>query len=84
MPSPKVNSLRPGAITPSSASAKVDPITGCPANCISLAGPKMRSRTSVPATSAGWTKVHSENFVSRVIACICAAVSPVVSVKTAN
>ena len=33
--------------------------------------------------SAGWTKVHSENFVSRVIACI-SAVNPAVSVKTAS
>ncbi len=44
----------------------------------------MRSRTSVPAASAGWTNVHSENFVSRVIACISAAVSPAVSMNTAN
>ena len=45
---------------------------------------EMRSRTFVPGVSAGWTKVHSENFVSRVIACICSAVSPAVSMKTAN
>ena len=37
-----------------------------------------------PAAAAGWTNVHSENLVSRVIACISAAVSPFVSVNTAS
>ena len=71
-------------MSPESASANVDPITGWPANGISPPGEKIRRRTSVPACSGGKTNVHSENFVSRVIACMAAASSPFGSRKTAS
>ena len=49
MPSPNMNSRAARRRSrPSSASANVDPITGCPANGISPPRPKMRSRMSVP------------------------------------
>ena len=63
-------------MTPSSASAKVLPITGCPAIGNSVPGVKMRMRTSVPAASAGRMNVHSEKFISLVIACICVGREP--------
>ena len=47
------------------------PIVGCPAIGSSVPGVKMRMRMSVPAASAGRMKVHSEKFISLVIACIC-------------
>ena len=58
-------------MTPSSASAKVLPIVGCPAIGSSVPGVKMRMRTSVPAASAGRMNVLSEKFISLVIVCIC-------------
>ena len=67
---PNVNALVPAAMTPSSASANVDPITGWPANGISPPRPKMRSLMSVPGRSAGNTNVASEKLVSRVMAAI--------------
>jgi len=39
-------------------------------------GVKMRMRTSVPAVSGGRMKVHSEKFISLVIACIWSEVIP--------
>ncbi len=59
----------PPRSSPSSASANVDPIVGCPAIGSSSAGVKMRIRTS-PVPSAGKTKVDSEKFISAAIRCI--------------
>ena len=49
----------------------------------SLPGVKMRMRTSPPC-SAGRMNVHSEKFISRVIACMSAVVRPPGSGKTAS
>ena len=72
-------------MTPSSARAKAEPITGWPANGISLpARPKMRRRRSVPAASAGSANVHSEKFISRVIADMASVARPCGSMNTAS
>ena len=68
-PSSNTKPSRPAAIVPSSASANVDPIVGCPAIGSSSAGVKMRIRTS-PVPSAGKMKVDSEKFISAAIRCI--------------
>jgi hypothetical protein len=44
----------------------------------------MRMRTSVPPASAGRMNVHSEKFISLVIACICAGDNPRASWNTAS
>ena len=56
-------------MTPSADSANVLPITGWPAIGSSSPGVKIRMRMS-PAFSRGKTNVHSEKFISRVMACI--------------
>ena len=81
---PKVNVLVPAAITPSSARAKAEPITGCPAKGISPPRPKMRSLMSVPGCSAAVTNVASEKLVSRVIAAMVSVASPRASMNTAS
>ena len=73
---PNVQRSRPGAITPSCASAKVVPTVGCPAIGISRAGVKMRMRMSVPAISAGSRNVLSAKFISLVRRCISAVLEP--------
>ena len=45
-------------------------MVGWPAIGSSLPGVKIRTRTSVPSLSRGKTKVHSENDISTVMACI--------------
>ena len=69
MPSSNTHSSRPGAITPSFASANVVPMVGCPATGSSFPGVKIRMRT-VPLPSAGNTNVVSEKFISCAIRCI--------------
>ena len=81
---PNVNALVPAVMTPSSARANVDPMTGWPAKGISPPRPKMRSLISVPGRSAGNTNVASEKLVSRVMTAIASAVNPSVSRKTAS
>ena len=83
-PRPNTKLACPFLITPRSASAKVLPIVGWPAIGSSVPGVKMRMRTSVPAASAGRMNVHSEKFISLVIACICAVDSPRASWNTAS
>ncbi len=80
-PTPRPNTKLPwpGLMTPSSASAKVLPITGWPAIGNSVPGVKMRIRTPVPAASAGRMKVDSEKFISLVMACICSVERPLAS-----
>ncbi len=68
-PSSKTKSVRPGAIVPSAASANVEPIVGWPAIGSSSPGVKMRILMS-PPRSGGKMNVHSEKFISRVIACM--------------
>ena len=83
IPSSKTKSFCPRAIVPSAASANVEPIVGWPAIGSSSPGVKIRIFTS-PPRSGGKMKVHSEKFISRVIACIISVVRPPGSGKTAS
>ncbi len=81
---PNTQSVRPSAIRPSRARAKVLPTTGCPAIGISMPGVKMRIRTSVSALSAPVTNVVSAKPISRAICCIVSGRRPAASGKTAS
>ena len=83
-PSPNTKRGRPGRISPVWASAKVLPIVGCPAIGISVAGVKIRIRTSVPAVSDGRMNVLSEKFISRASACMRSTARPRASTNTAS
>jgi hypothetical protein len=59
-------------------------MTGWPAIGISIAGVKMRIRTSVPGRSAGVTNVDSAKPISLAICCILSGPRPSASGNTAS
>ncbi len=60
------------------------PIVGCPANCTSVAGVKIRTRASSPGRSGGSTNVVSGKLNSRASRCMAFADSPSASGKTVS
>ena len=71
------------ATRPTETSVQAVPMLGCPAKGSSMAGVKMRTRASPPASGAV-TKVVSERFISVAICCIDSSLSPSASGKTAS
>ena len=67
-------------MSPSSTSAYIVAIVGCPASGISFRGVKNRTRKS--AASEGMANAVSLRFSSRAMVCICAGVSPSARVTT--
>ena len=68
------------SMSPSSTSACIVAMVGCPASGISFRGVKNRTRKS--ATAEGVANAVSLRFSSRAIACICSAESPSARVIT--
>ena len=66
------------------ASTHAVPMVGWPANGISRAGVKIRTRASQSGRVGGSRNVVSEQFISRAMACISASESPAASNTTAS